>query len=315
MNTNNLQSVLNSGDYSLMAKTAKELGLFTGQAPNKSKLAAMIDQYLTDHVDIDGVADTDSTSEEANTPSAGVESDNGDLPEVTAKFTPKATGYIGGQAEFYYWPEFNVYAQNVAGQPVEPKFDSTMWETMKGVLPKAEALKVNVVKAAQKAIEAVKYTYTVTVRFDGLTFESTDPDLQATDLTLSTINSLLEDCGQETMSEGRVRFNLIRGKVKKSGSSRSTAGEGSGFYTASDRSELRPLNVVQKQILQAAASVNGCPLSDHAKYGRQDSVKLGNVCIEFKKKGYGDAIKRVNGAIYFDAGAMYEGYTLADSGI
>lgn len=289
-----LTDALESGDYSRMAKSAKLAGIFTGQAPNKATLTAKIEDFLNANVTLD--------SDDTDTSLAGADNDD------TVNFTPKATGYIGGQAEFYYWPEFNVYAQNVAGVAVDPKFDPIMWETMKGVLPKAEALKTNVVKAATKAAEATKYTYNVTVNFS-LSFESLDPDLACSDLSEGTLLQLLDDQGVAMPTT--VTFNVVKGK--KSPSGRSTSGEGSGFYTATQLSELRPLNTVQKQILEAAASIDGCPLSDYAKYGRQDSVKLGNVCIEFKKKGYGDAIKRVNGAIHFDVNAMYDGYTLSHS--
>ena len=294
-----LTDALESGDYSRMAKSAKLAGIFSGQAPNKATLTAKIEDFLNANVSLDSDTDEVMATEPESSP-AGVEDIN---------FDPKPTGKGGGDGEYYFWPSDNIYAQNKAGKPIEPKFDPTVWAMVKPGLPDFTDLKPAVIKAAKKAAEATKYTYNVTVNFS-LSFESLDPDLGCSDLSEATLLQLLDDQGVTMPTT--VTFNVVKGKVKGQ-STRSTSGEGSGFYTATQRSELRPLNTVQKQILEAAASIDGCPLSDYAKYGRQNSVKLGNVCIEFKKKGYGDAIRRQNGAIFFDAGAMYDGYELSHS--
>jgi hypothetical protein len=178
-------------------------------------------------------------------------------------------------------------------------------------LPEFTDLKPNVQKAALKAAEPTKYTYTVTVRFDGITFESTDPDLQATDLTLSTINSLLEDCGQDTMSDGRVRFNLIRGKVKKSSSS--GGGSSEELYAAADKDGLKPLSIRLKNQLERMAEHHGLDLEDWAIHGYTSRQGLINSLIYYKKKGYLGAVSQASGALFFDPGAMYPGYELAHS--
>lgn len=313
-----LQAAFDAGNYSQMASMAKGLGLFTGNAPKKPELAAIVDKYLSDHVDIDNDADmsivVDSGSNDfmPHTPSDRGWEDESDNSSAGVSFDPKPTGKGGGNGEFYYWPLTGKYAAMQNGKPCEPMFDKEMWDVVSPALPNFTDLKPALVKAAKKAAEATKYQYSVTVTFTGCTFESTDPELAASELSWGTLMQQLDYIGVAMPDE--VKFNIVKGKAKSSGGGgRSTAGEGSGFYTATQRSELRPLNTVQKQILQAAASIDGCPLSDYAKYGRQDSIKLGNVCIEFKKKGYGDAIRRQNGAIFFDAGAMYEGYELSHS--
>lgn len=300
---NQLQAALESGDYSRMAKAAKLADIFSGQAPKKADLESKIQAYLAANVDIDGSDDTDTSL-------AGADNDD-TLPEVTVNFTPKATGYIGGQAEFYYWPEFNVYAQNVSGQAIEPKFDPIMWETMKTVLPKAEALKTNVVKAATKAAEATKYTYNVTVNFS-LSFESLDPDLGCSDLSEGTLLQILDDQGVTMPTT--VTFNVVKGKVKSSSGQRGTSGGGNTQerYAANDASELKPLSIVLKQILMAASDVNGLDLNDYAKYGKRNPTLLGNHVIDFERKGYLGAFRRAGGRMFFDSGAMYEGFTLAD---
>jgi hypothetical protein len=223
---------------------------------------------------------------------------------------PKPTGKAGGSGEFYFWPEHNIYAPMVNGCPCPSvRFDEATWQAVSLALPSVTAIKKDVLAKAAKVAEPTKYSYSITVNIDGAqSFESLDSDLSASELTLETLNRLLADNGVDPVD---VTFGITKGKTKKSRSS--GTGQGSGFYTASDRGELKPLNVVQKQVLEAASSIDGLPLSEHDRYGRADATKLGNIRIEFQKKGYNGALRIADKRLYFDVNAMYDGYDLAHS--
>jgi hypothetical protein len=290
---NQLQSALDSGNYNSMAKAAKQAKLFDGVAPTKDKLAEMIDKYLLDNVDL---SDTDTVED-----TSGV--DNAPIP----------TGKIGNECEYHYFPEFNVYAQNRGGQPIEPKFTPEVWEMVKVGLPGVEAIKTNIVKKMEKMAEAVKYQYTVTVTLNRtITFESIDAELGATDLAMLTVNQLLEENGQEPLTVNDYGFNVVKGKVKGQ-SNRSTSGGSSDLYAATDKDGLKPLSVRLKAQLKDMMEPNGLSLSDYAKHAYPNQKGLTDSLINFKRKGYLGAVSQANGACHFDPGAMYDGYELAHS--
>lgn len=221
---------------------------------------------------------------------------------------PIPTGYASGNGLQIMQTSENQYSD---GQ-VNWSKDQFQMALQMGFLTKFTAVKSAVTKAAAKAAEPKLYKYSVTVQFTKvITFESSDPDLSASELSFETLKANLPK--DINLSIDDIIFSIVKGKRKSGGSGSSGSSNSQQPFTAADRSELKDLSLIEKKMLKEMASPNGLALSKHASFGVQTDVKLGNKLIDFRRKGYYGAVRQAGSCIFFDAGSMYDGYDISHS--
>jgi hypothetical protein len=241
--------------------------------------------------------------------------------------TPKPTGKLGGQGEFYHFPSLGVYAPLVNGDAAQPQFDEQTWQVISAALPSVDIAKASVITALKKAEVKQVIGHSVTFKLNAITASLEASEDLSGSYTVGDFVELLDRLENDqdvndALLAVKSAYVMVEVKSRKRSNSTGTIvrhGNGSSTFIAASQDQLKTLAEGSNPKLDlwlSLASVNGFNPDDWEDYNLElppnahftSRKNAAHIDIVAKKRGI--ATQTLGGVQFVDYSKMYDGFDI-----